>query len=196
MYGLPQAGILAYNHLVEHLAISDYTPVKHTPGLFRHATRPVTFSLVVYDFAIKYFNRGNAEHLLATLRSLYNITTNWTASMYSGITLQWDYVARTVDLSMLGYIEKALEIYLDKRLKSPQHAPHAWTAPSYGSKVQLTPPADNSEPLDAGGLTRIQQIIGTLLFYGRAIDSTLLVALGTLSAAQSKGTAATVQAIT
>jgi hypothetical protein len=183
MYGLPQAGILAYNRLVQHLALSDYTPVKHTHGLFRHATRPVTFSLMVDDFAIKYVNGVNAEHLLATLRSLYNITTDWTASMYCGITLQWHYVARTVDLSMPGYIEKALETYLDKRPKRPQHAPHAWTAPSYSSKVQLTPPADDSEFLDAGGLTRIQQIIGTLLFYGRAINSTLLVALGTLSAA-------------
>jgi len=115
--------------------------------------------------------------------------------MYCGITLQWDYVARTVNLSMPGYIEKALKTYLDKRPKRPQHALHAWTAPSYCFKVQLTPPAD-SKPLDAGGLTRIQQIIGTLLFYGRAIDSTLLVALSTLSAAQSKGTAATAQAIT
>jgi len=185
MYGLPQAGILAYNRLVQHLALSDYTPVQHTPGLFRHATRPVTFSLMVDHFAIKYVDRVNAEHLLATLRSLYNITTDWTASMYCGITLKWDYVARTVNLSMPGYIKKSLETYLDERPKRPQHAPHAWTAPSYGSKVQLTPPADNSEPLNTGGLTRIQRIIGTLLFYGRAIDSTLLVALGTLSAAQS-----------
>jgi len=52
MYGLPQAGILAYNRLVTHLALSGYTPVQHTPGLFRHATRPVTFSLVVDDYAI------------------------------------------------------------------------------------------------------------------------------------------------
>jgi hypothetical protein len=29
----------------------------------------------------------------------------------------------------------------------------------YGSKVQLTPPADKSKPLDAGGLTRIQQLL-------------------------------------
>jgi len=183
MYGLPQAGILAYNRLVKHLALSDYTPVKHTPGLFRHATRPVAFSLVVDDFAIKYVDRIHTEHHLSTLRSLYNITTDWTASTYCGITLKWDYTARTVDLSMPGYIEKALETCLDERPERPQHAQHAWTAPSYGSKVQLTPPADDSEPLDAGGLTRIQQIIGTLLFYGRAIDNTLLVALGTLLAA-------------
>jgi len=88
MHGLPQAGILAYNRLVTHLALSGYTPVQHTPGLFRHATRPVTFSLVVDDFAIKYVDRTNTEHLLATLWSLYNITTDWTASMYCGITLK------------------------------------------------------------------------------------------------------------
>jgi hypothetical protein len=34
MYGLRQAGILAYSRLVQHLALSDYTPVKHTPGFF------------------------------------------------------------------------------------------------------------------------------------------------------------------
>ena len=54
MDGLSQAGILAYKRLVAHLALSGYTPVQHTPGLFRHATRPVTFSLVVDDFAIYY----------------------------------------------------------------------------------------------------------------------------------------------
>jgi len=126
-------------------------------------------------------DRVHAEHLLSTLRSLYNITTDWIASVYCGITLKWDYTARTVNLSMPGYIEKALKTYLHKRFKSPQHAPHAWTA-----KGQLTPPADNSKPLDAGGLTRIQRINGTLLFYGRAINNTQHVALGTLSAARSK----------
>jgi hypothetical protein len=41
---------------------------------------------------------------------------------------------------------------------------------------------------------RLQEIIGTLLYYGRAIDSTLLVALGTLASAQTNGTKATVNA--
>jgi hypothetical protein len=65
---------------IMHLALSNYTPaVKHTPGLFRHATRPVAFSLVVDNFDIKYVDRVHAEHLLSTLQSLYNITTeDWT----------------------------------------------------------------------------------------------------------------------
>ena len=95
-------------------------------------------------FAIKYVDRVNAKHLLATLRSLYNITTDWTASMYCGITLKWDYVARTVNLSMPGYIKKSLETYLDERQKRPQHAPHAGLpplmAPKSSSPRRLTIP--------------------------------------------------------
>jgi ABC-type methionine transport system permease subunit len=39
-------------------------------------------------------------------------------------------------------------------------------------------------------------MIGTLLYYARTVDSTMLVALGTISAAQSTGTEATVAAVT
>jgi hypothetical protein len=60
MYGLPQAGILANNRLVKHLATFGYSPAKHTPGLFHHATRPISFCLVVDDFGVKYVGRKNA----------------------------------------------------------------------------------------------------------------------------------------
>jgi hypothetical protein len=46
MYGLPQAGIIANNQLVKRLAPFGYAPVTHTPGLWRHKTRPILFSLV------------------------------------------------------------------------------------------------------------------------------------------------------
>ena len=38
--------------------------------------------------------------------------------------------------------------------------------------------------------------MGVLLYYGRAVDSTILVALGTLAAAQAQGTQATAEACT
>ncbi len=49
MYGLPQAGRLAYDKLMAHLAPYGYHPCPRTPGLWKHTTRPVTFSLVVDD---------------------------------------------------------------------------------------------------------------------------------------------------
>jgi hypothetical protein len=33
MYGLPQAGILAFNQLKTHLSTHGYAPCTHTPGL-------------------------------------------------------------------------------------------------------------------------------------------------------------------
>jgi hypothetical protein len=53
---------------------------------------------------------------------------------------------------------------------------------------------DTTAPLPADQITRLQQIIGALLYYARMIDCTMLVALGTLASAQSKGTKATMDA--
>jgi hypothetical protein len=196
MYGLPQAGLLANERLKIHLAKSEYTPVKHTAGLYKHATRPVTFSLVVDDFGVKYVGAEHAEHLMSTLRSLYTITTDWTGTLYCGLTLKWDYDVGTVDLSMPGYIAKALHNFKSPPPTRPQHSPHVWAKPNYGAKTQFTEDEDTSAPLDDAGRKHLQKAIGTLLYYARAIDNTLLVALGTLSSAQAKGTQATTQALT
>ena len=110
MYGLPQAGIIANTHLVQHLATHGYQACTHTPGLFHHATRPVTFALVVDDFGIKYEGQDHADHLLAALRECYSITTDASSTKYCGLTLEWDYLSSppTVDVSMPGYVAHAL----------------------------------------------------------------------------------------
>jgi hypothetical protein len=56
-YGLPQAGILANKLLKQRLAKHGYFEVPHTPGLFKHTSRPVQFTLVVDDFGIKYVGK-------------------------------------------------------------------------------------------------------------------------------------------
>jgi hypothetical protein len=99
-------------------------------------------------------------------------------------------------MAMPGYVEKALQCFQHPSPARPQHSPHAWVPPSYGVKIQLTNKTDLSPPLDKSGITRLQEVIGTLLHYARAVDSTMLVALGTLASAQTKGTEATAEAIT
>jgi hypothetical protein len=54
MYGLRQAGLLANQLLQTRVAPFGYYPARHTPGLWLHKTRPIAFSLVVDNFAIKY----------------------------------------------------------------------------------------------------------------------------------------------
>ena len=108
MYGLPQSGILASDRPKAHLLEHGHKQATKTPGLFNHETRPVTFSLIVDDFGVKYVGQDHAQHLIATLQLLYRITINWTGAKYCGLTLEWDYVARTVHVSMPGYVDKAL----------------------------------------------------------------------------------------
>ena len=97
---------------------------------------------------------------------------------------------------MPGYIEKALQHFHPILSKHKQDAPHAWTPPSYNQPVQYTAPLDDSAPLSLSGITHLQEIIGVLLYYAHAVDSTMLVALGTLASAQSQGTESTAQAAT
>ena len=96
MYGLPQAGILANQLLKTRLVPHGYYECKHTPGLWRHKWRPITFVLVVDDFGVKYKGCEHALHLAAALKEHYNITTDWTGSLFIGISLKWDYTQRTV----------------------------------------------------------------------------------------------------
>ena len=68
IYGLPQAGALTNKQLREYLAPAGYYECAHTPGLWKHISRPVQFSLVVDDFGVKYVGKENANHLTQTLR--------------------------------------------------------------------------------------------------------------------------------
>ena len=196
MYGLPQAGILANNRLQAHLASHGYIAARHTPGLFTHVTRPLAFTLVVDDFGVKFVGKEHAQHLIDTLSSLYTITTDWTGTLYCGLTLKWDYKNRTVDISMPGYVSRALHKFLHTPATRAQHSPHAWIPPNYGATIQYAPDDDTSPRLDSKALTHLQNVVGTFLYYARAVDSTMLVALGSLASAQTNGTEATTIAIT
>jgi hypothetical protein len=57
MYGLKQAGLLANQLLQTRLAPFGYYPACHTPGLWLHKTRQISFTLVVEDFAVKYVDK-------------------------------------------------------------------------------------------------------------------------------------------
>jgi hypothetical protein len=105
------------------------------------------------------------------------------------MTLDWDYQAGHVDISMPGYIEKALQKFTHSKPTRAHHAPSKWTPINYGAPIQYADPEDTSLPLDKAGITKLQQIIGTLLYYARAVDNTMLVvALGTLAPAQTQAT--------
>jgi hypothetical protein len=111
MYGLKQAGLLANQLLQTRLAPFGYYPARHTPGLWIHKTRPISFTLVVDYFAVKYVGKQHAEHLRNALLQTYELTTDWAATVYSGMTLKLDYGKRTCNISMPGYVSNVLSIF-------------------------------------------------------------------------------------
>jgi hypothetical protein len=155
MYGLPQASILAYGQLVRNLQSSGYSSCNHTAGLWRHHTRPITFCLVVDNFAVKYVDEADANHLLQALESCYMVTTDWDANIYCTLSLAWYYTTRTVDISMPGYVEKALQRFCHIPATQIQNSPHAWIPPHYGAHQKMTPPPDVSNKLDRAGIIRL-----------------------------------------
>jgi hypothetical protein len=91
MSGLEQAGRIAYDRLTTHLAKFRYCPIPITPSLWKHYTHPIAFSLVVDDFGVKYVGQEYALHLLGALRKLYTVTEDWDGTLFSGLTIQWNY---------------------------------------------------------------------------------------------------------
>ena len=126
------------------------------------------------------------------LQQDYQIDTDWEGTRYLGLTIDWDYINRKVHLSMPGYIEKALLRFGHEPPDKPQMQPYPHTLPTYGAKVQYAKPLDESPPAMKAEEKYIRQVIGVLLYYGRAVDSTILVGLSSLAAAQARPTAYTV----
>ena len=188
MYGLKEAGSIAHENLIKNLAPAGYAPMKYTPGLWKHKSRPTTFTLAVDDFGIKYFCQEDLQHLLRALKDHYQISLDMSGSQYCGLHINWNYPAKYVDISMPNYVAKTLEKYQHPKPKKPQYAPHPWTEPTYGSKIQYALPPSTLPVLDKKGIKRVQSITGTFQYYSRAVDPTMMVAVNELSIEQAAPT--------
>jgi hypothetical protein len=137
------------------------TPNVNTPRLWCHWSHPPMFSLVVDDFRIQYTTIQDAQHLLAALKQHYEaITVDWTRSLFCSISLKWDDNHYIVDLSMPGYINSALEEFEHPEPNKAEHQPHQHNPSQFGTKMQPTTPAQNSQPLDKKGILQLQETTG------------------------------------
>ena len=97
---------------------------------------------------------------------------------------------------MPGYVKDALHKFQDPTPTRPQHSPHQWTAPKYVSTApQLAHPEDDSPALNPEEASKVQQVVGTLLYYAHVLDPSVLVSLNTIASQQSKITQETVNKV-
>ena len=188
IYGLPQAGILANQLLRQRLRPFGYYEVAHTPGLWKHITRPVQFTLTVDDFGVKYDSKEHADHLIHALRTHYELEEDWEGKLYCGITLTWNYIRGYVDISMPGYVDRLLARFEHIAPTKPQHSPHRAPPRHFGESAQNPLEHDSSAKLPPERVLRIQQIVGTIMYYARAVDLTTLVSLSSIAAEQAQAT--------
>ena len=189
IYGLPQAGILANKQVKKHLAPAGFYEVAHTPGLWRHKRHPIQFSLIVDDFGIKHVGKEHIDYLLTSLRKHYTaVKVDWTGSLYAGITLDWNYQERWLDTWMPGYIDKLRQRFGHKIPTKPEHSPYQAPPRTYGSEAQDTIPPDETNRVDDKHVKVVQQVIGGCLYYGCAVDDTILPALSSIASEQTCAT--------
>ena len=186
MYGLPQAGIIAQELLQERLTQFGYHQSKIILRLWTHKIRNTCFMLVVVIITIKYTKKEDAQHLINTLQKDYTILIEWDATKYIGLTINWDYAKCKVYIHMPGYLTKALHRFKHLTPIRKQNSPHPHVTPQYGAKVQYTPDNNKSPSLNKDDTKYIQVVTGTLLYYGRAVDSRILTSLSTVATKQAK----------
>jgi hypothetical protein len=69
MYGLPQAGIIPQELLEERLIVAGYRQSKLTLGFWTHDWRPISFTLVVDNFGVKYINKDNVRKITTSTQT-------------------------------------------------------------------------------------------------------------------------------
>ena len=116
------------------------------------------------------------------------MSEDWEGALYCGITLKWDYENRTLDISMPGYFKKALQRYKHIRSKRTQYSPYPAAPKVFGAAAQEPAPDDEAPEATEDEVTYIQQVVGTILYYARVVDITVLMALSTLASEQAKAT--------
>jgi hypothetical protein len=146
---------------------------------------------VVDNFGVKYVGKEHIQHLITCLKEKYKLTKDWTGNLYCRINLLWDCEARTLDISMPGYIKKLLHKYKHKMATKPQHCPYSSAPKQYSVGAQTPLPNDDSPKLSANEIKEIQRIVGSILYYARAVDSTVLMALSSIASKKTKGTTST-----
>jgi hypothetical protein len=141
----------------------------------------------VDDFAVKYVGKQHAEHLRNALLKTYELTTDWAGTVNSGMTLKWDYKNRTCDISMPGYVSNLLSKFQHDAPKHPQHTPSWYGMPVYGANTQYATKYE-TPPRTAQQCLTIQKVPGSILYYTRAVDPTVLMPLNDIATDQTKET--------
>ncbi len=134
-------------------------------------------------------------HLIEAPKREYTITVDNEATKYIGLTIEWDYTNEKVHAYMPGYLGKTMIRFGHEKPSKIQNSPHPHKITQYVAKIQYAEDKDESPPLNKEETKYVQAVAGTLLYYGRAVDSTILTSLSSLATEQAKPTQKTMETV-
>jgi hypothetical protein len=89
---------------------------------------------------------------------------------------------------MPGYIRKKLQEYEHIHPKKPQHCLYSPKPKQFGREAQWPLTGNNSKLLDDCAKKQIQNIVGNILYYARAVNMMVLMVLSTIVMSQAHPT--------
>ena len=94
---------------------------------------------------------------------------------------------------MNGYMSKLRQRFNHKIPKVPQHSSYKAPKKVYGATAQNTIVPDGTAKLDDEQIKLIQKVIEMCLYYGSAVDDTILPTLSAIASEQLNGTKRTME---
>ncbi len=108
------------------------------------------------------------------------MTVDEEATKYIGLTIEWEYKKQKAHIHMPGYLQKAFTRFKHEMPVKIQNSPHPHVIPQYRAKTQYAKEDNESPPLSKEETKYIQAVAGTLLYYARAVDATILPSLSSI----------------
>ena len=183
----------ANNQLVAHLAQHGYLQTS-TPSLFRHVSAQISFCLVVDDFGVKYKDVADFHRLVDCLALLYHVKATPIATTFLVLTLNHNRINRTLTISMPNYIPALLQLHRPLVVRFAS-SPSVYVPPHYGSSAPQMTPQDSSQPATPAQQKELREVIGSLMYYARILDHTLLPTVTYLACFQAAPTLDTMAAM-
>ena len=111
----PTGGTLANKYLKKWLNEYGFYQSKYTNGLWKQESHPITFTLVVDNFGVKYIQDEDVQYLKEALKAvnletgmpMFEISVNMAGNLFIRLTMDWDYKNKQVCISMPGYCKAA-----------------------------------------------------------------------------------------
>jgi hypothetical protein len=91
---------------------------------------------------------------------------------------------------MPGYVQQALARFGVTLKAHSTDSPILYVPPKYGARIQQLAPVDDTEPLSAADTKFVQQVVGVMAYYSRAVDSTMILAVNKIGSKQATPTRA------